>query len=238
MTSEDGQLDLQAAIQLLRQQGYSDSLKSFSDVPTKSMANLQTIIDLLCEISLHDGLTGLANSRYFKVALEQEIDRVLRSGGVALLLLIDIDNFKHINDSHGHMAGDQALREVAQVLARNVRPMDTIARNGGDEFAAILPNSRPDVGIMVAERIREQVEQTRITMPDGKKIHVTISIGGSHIFTGYKLVAEEVLKLADQELYRAKSLGRNRVSMDRPVPMPVSVDEKHQLLDIFRTGHK
>lgn len=233
MASEGGQLDLRVALQLLRQAGHSDLPESLSSTQTPSVGYLQTIIDRLCEISLHDGLTGLANSRHFHATLEQEVDRVSRSGGIALLLLIDVDKFKHVNDTHGHLAGDEALQAVAQVLAKNVRPMDTAARIGGDEFAVILPNSRPDVGCMIAERIREQVEQTLIVMPDGSKAQVTTSIGGTHISPWRKLVAKEFLEKADQELYRAKALGRNRVSMDVPLPTPVSVDEKHQLLDTF-----
>lgn len=197
------------------------------------MVSLQTIIDRLCEISLCDGLTGLANSRHFNAVLGQEVDRVSRSGGMALLLLIDVDKFKLINDTYGHLAGDQALRAVAQVLAKNVRPMDTAARNGGDEFAMILPNSRPDVGNMIAERIRAQVEQTAITLPDGTEVHVTTSIGGTHISPWRKLVADQVLHMADQALYRAKALGRNCVSMDEAVPMPTSFDEKNQLFSVF-----
>jgi diguanylate cyclase (GGDEF)-like protein len=233
MVTEIGELDLHSAIQLLRHAGYSGTLQSLSDDQAVSLKGLQTIIDLLCEISQHDGLTGLANSRHFKIALEQEVDRVSRSGEFALLLLIDLDHFKGINDTYGHQAGDQALRAAAQVLARNVRPMDTAARNGGDEFAAILPNCRPDAGFMIAERIREQVERTPIAMPDGTQIQVTASIGGAHISPWRKHVPQEVIEKADQELYRAKALGRNRVSMDRTAPTQVTHDERHQLLNPF-----
>lgn len=233
MAYEIGELDLRVAAQLLRQAGYANELQCLSGAQTGSTAQLQAIIDGLCEISLHDGLTGLANSRHFRMVLEQEVDRVSRSGEIALLLLIDVDCFKRINDTNGHPAGDYALRTVAQVLAKNVRPMDTAARYGGDEFAVILPNCRFDTGRLIAERIREQVEQTPLVIPDGTTIHLTTSIGGTHISPWRKLAAEEVLAKADQELYRAKELGRNRVSMDAPVQTPVSFDEKRQLLDPF-----
>ena len=233
MAYEIGELDLRVAAQLLRQAGYANELQCLSGAQTGSTAQLQAIIDGLCEISLHDGLTGLANSRHFRMVLEQEVDRVSRSGEIALLLLIDVDCFKRINDTNGHPAGDHALRTVAQVLAKNVRPMDTAARYGGDEFAVILPNCRFDTGRVIAERIREQVEQTPLVIADGTTIHLTTSIGGTHISPWRKLGAEEVLAKADQELYRAKELGRNRVSMDAPVQTPVSFDEKHQLLDPF-----
>jgi len=224
-----GELDLRIALQLLGQAGYLDT----PECAAGSRAWLQTVIDRLCEISLRDGLTGLANSRHFAAALDQEVSRVSRSGEIALLLLIDLDRFKAINDQYGHPAGDQALRAVAEVLARHMRPMDTAARYGGDEFAVILPNCRPGNGRLIAERIREQVEQTPIAMPDGTLLRVTTSIGGAHVLPWSRQVAKEVLEKADQALYRAKALGRNRVSMDAPEPMPVSDAEKRQLLNPF-----
>lgn len=224
-----GDLDLRIAQQLLRQAGYVDTPQPVAGWATW----LQTVIDRLCEISLRDGLTGLANSRYFAGALEQEVSRVSRSGEIALLLLIDLDNFKAINDRNGHPTGDQALRAVADILARHMRPMDTAARYGGDEFAVILPNCRPGTGLTIAERIRDQVEQSAIQTQDGTLLRLTISIGGAHVSPWSKLDAKEVLEKADRELYRAKALGRNRVSMDVPEPRSVSSDEKRQLLDSF-----
>ena len=224
-----GDLDLRTALVLLRQAGYTDPPQQTAGSP----AWLQTVIDRLCELSLRDGLTGLVNSRHFMAALEQEVSRVSRSGEIALLLLIDLDNFKTINDQYGHPAGDQALQAVADILARNMRPMDTAARYGGDEFATILPNCRPGTGRLIAERIREQVEQTPITLLDGTVLRLTTSIGGAHVLPRNKLAAKEVLEQADRELYRAKAQGRNRVSMDEPEPTSVSAAEKHQLLDAF-----
>ncbi|HTH08632.1 MAG TPA: GGDEF domain-containing protein, partial [Acidovorax sp.] len=100
---------------------------------------LQGLIDGLCELSLKDPLTGLANRRHFRAVLEREIDRVTRSGEAALLLMLDIDHFKRVNDVHGHLAGDIVLQSVARTLNACVRPMDTVARYGGEEFAVVLP---------------------------------------------------------------------------------------------------
>jgi diguanylate cyclase (GGDEF)-like protein len=212
----------------LRQAGHADAL------PDAAGMSLQKIIDGLCELSLRDTLTGLANTRHFMAALEQEVDRVSRSGEIALLLLIDVDRFKAINDNCGHLVGDQALRAVAEVLAKNVRPMDTAARYGGDEFAVILPNCRPAAGRAIAERICKQVAQTPIVLSDGTALALTASIGGAHLSPWRKESSKDLLEKADQELYRAKAQGRNQVAMDMSMTIPVSSDEKVQLLDHFR----
>lgn len=193
--------------------------------------DLQKIIDGLCELSLRDTLTGLANTRHFMAALEREVDRVSRSGEIALLLLIDVDRFKSINDTCGHLAGDQALRSVADVLAKSVRPMDTAARYGGDEFAVILPNCRPAAGRAIAERMCEQVRNTPVLLVDGTALKLTASIGGAHISPWRKESSKDLLQKADSELYRAKAQGRNQVAMDMAAAMPVSSDEKRQLLN-------
>lgn len=222
-------LDLQVALQLLRQGGFSDASL---DAPSNS-AKLQKIIDGLCELSLRDTLTGLANLRHFMATLHQEIDRVSRSGEIALLLLIDVDRFKLINDNHGHLTGDLALCVIAEALAKSVRPMDTVARYAGDEFAVILPNCRPIAGRAIAQRVCEQVEQSRIPLPGGIELGLTVSIGGAHISNRRSLSARELLERADQQLYRAKSLGRNQVATDTPETIPVTAEEKRQLLDQF-----
>ena len=111
--------------------------------PAGRVAWLQEVLDGLCELSSRDPLTGVWNRLQFDVALTSEIDRVARAGEPALVLMIDIDHFKHINDTHGHGAGDLVLKEVAQALRECIRPMDTLARVGGEEFAMILPNCPP-----------------------------------------------------------------------------------------------
>ena len=187
---------------------------------------LQRLIDGLCELSLRDTLTGLNNRRHFRSVLERSIDVVARSGESVLLLLLDIDRFKSINDNHGHLAGDQVLREIARCLARCLRPMDTVARYGGEEFAIILPNCRPAFGLAVAERIRKTVAALSIPVSPLLMLQVTISIGGAYAPEWVRSTADLWIERADQQLYRAKSEGRDQVCLEQPRELLVSAEEK------------
>ena len=194
-----------------------------------SAAYLQTVIDGLCDLSLKDPLTGLSNRRYFTSVLKAEIDRVARSGEAALLLLIDIDHFKTVNDTHGHQAGDQVLRVLAKVLQACVRPMDTLARYGGEEFVVVLPSCQPSFGHTVAERIRLSIENTRIPLGHGLELQVTISIGGAFALQWIRSTTELWTDRADQQLYLAKTSGRNRLCLETQPESHVSAEEKNLL---------
>ena len=146
-------LHLDDALQLLRQAGVPEPAE-----PAGSMAWLQGVIDALVDLTSRDALTGVANRRSFELALAREIDRVARSGEPALLLVLDIDHFKRVNDTHGHAAGDLIIKAVAQALLDCVRPMDLVARIGGEEFAVVLPNCATAFGETVAERKRKRGE--------------------------------------------------------------------------------
>jgi diguanylate cyclase (GGDEF)-like protein len=200
-----------------------------------SLAHLQRIIDSLCELSLKDPLTGLGNRRHFRAALERSIECVARSGESVLLLLLDIDHFKSINDAHGHLAGDQVLRAVAQCLAGCVRPMDLVARYGGEEFAVILPNCRPAYGSVVAERIRRAIESLSIAVTPLTRLQVTISIGGAYAPEWVRSTADLWIERADLQLYRAKADGLNLVFLDQPQEISVSAEEKGLLFGHFAT---
>ena len=189
-------------------------------------AYLQRLINGLCSLSLKDPLTGLGNRRHFHSVLERSIDVVARSGESVLLLLLDIDHFKSINDSHGHLTGDQVLREIAQCLAHCLRPMDTVARYGGEEFAIILPSCRPVFGLAVAERIRRTIAALDIAVSPLLSLQATISIGGAYAPEWVRSTTELWIERADKQLYRAKSEGRNRVCLDLPQELSVSAEEK------------
>ena len=209
-------------MQLLAQSGRELPLR---DDP----AWLQAVLDALCELSSRDALTGLANRRQFELALAREIDRVARAGEPALVLMIDIDHFKQVNDSRGHPAGDRVLQAVASRLLDCVRPMDTVARYGGEEFAIILPSCPPTFGRAVAERIRLQVEQQAVEIEGGAPIWVTISLGGAYAPQWVRSTAPMWLARADEQLYRAKAEGRNRACLEQPPDVQVSAEEKSML---------
>jgi len=200
------------------------------------LAYLQAVIDQLCALSLKDPLTGLANRRYFQNVLGREIDVVARSGEPALLLMLDIDHFKKVNDTYGHPAGDAVLQAVGKALTKCVRPMDTVARFGGEEFVIILPSCQGHYGHQVAERLRESVSALTVTFPNGDSIQVTISIGGAYAPRWVRSTSELWMDRADIELYRAKSEGRNRVCIEPQPVLSVSAEEKSLLFGPLSLG--
>jgi diguanylate cyclase (GGDEF)-like protein len=197
---------------------------------------VQAVIDKLCELSLKDPLTGLANRRYFQNVLSREIDVVARSGEPSLLLMLDIDHFKHVNDTYGHPAGDAVLQAIAKTLSKCVRPMDTVARIGGEEFVIILPSCQGHYGQQVAERIRESVSAMSVAVSAGVTIKVTISIGGAYAPRWVRSTPELWIDRADIELYRAKSEGRNRVCIEPQPVLSVSAEEKNLLFGPLSLG--
>lgn len=199
-------------------------------------AYLQRLIDALCDLSLRDPLTGLSNRRHFLAALDQEIDRVTRAGDMALLLMVDIDHFKRVNDNHGHPAGDLVIRAVAQSLLACVRPMDTVSRFGGEEFAIILPSCQSVFGAQVAERIRERVALTPVELESGETLHVTVSIGGAYAPQWLRFTAAAWIERADEQLYRAKAEGRDRVCLEPQLDSVVSAEEKSLLFGLSPDG--
>ena len=193
------------------------------------LAYLQNLIDGLCELSLKDPLTGLANRRYVRAVLESEIDRVARSGEAALLLMLDIDHFKQVNDTYGHYAGDVVLQSVARTLESCLRPMDTVARYGGEEFAMVLPACPFGFGRVVAERVRRAIESTPVRISPSLSLNVTASIGGAFALQWIRSTTTLWADRADAELYKAKQGGRNRISIEEQPDSTVSAEEKSLL---------
>ena len=214
-----------AALQLLAQAGHA--LPQLEEVG--STAWLQAVIDTLCDLSCRDPLTDLVNRRHFETILAREVDRVARAGEPALVLMVDIDRFKAVNDSHGHAAGDLVIQSVARSLLECVRPMDTVARFGGEEYAVILPNCPPAFGQAVAERIRRKVEESMVQISLHQRLSITISVGGAYAPQWVRSSAALWIERADRQLYRAKSEGRNRACLEQPPVSMVSAEEKGML---------
>ncbi len=218
------------------------ALLNHSAVPTTNGTQptgagyVQELIDRLCALSLRDPLTGLANRRHFRAMLERELDAVARVGRSALLLMVDIDHFKAINDRYGHQAGDQVLQAVAASLALNIRPMDTVARFGGEEFSVVLPNCDTTHGHSLAERLRQGVEALTIRVGPMTTVRATVSVGGVCAPVWVRSTTGLWIERADHQLYRAKSQGRNRVCIDQPQILSVSADERRLLFGHLADG--
>jgi two-component system, cell cycle response regulator len=166
---------------------------------------------LLRELSTHDSLTGLVNYRELHRLLADEAERSRRYGRPFALLMLDIDHFKTINDTYGHLAGDKALRALAALVRGEVRPTDVVARYGGEEFVLVLPETAGPGAMILAERLRARVAAHAVAVTGDRPISMTVSIGVASYPDGAKSV-QKLLSAADQALYAAKSAGRNRVS--------------------------
>jgi len=165
----------------------------------------------LVSSALRDPLTKLFNKRYLLDRLDSELKFARRHNTPLSLLMLDLDHFKRINDTQGHLAGDAVLLNLATVLTKAVRNEDVVARFGGEELAIILRAIPLEPAIMLAERLRRHVEQT-VTRYDGRELRATVSIGVACYPSTRAETFEELMEAADRALYRAKHDGRNRVS--------------------------
>jgi diguanylate cyclase len=172
---------------------------------------------------LTDPLTGCLNRRGLDQALAREIARASRSGSNLSLLALDLDHFKEINDTYGHIAGDVVLRQVGALLAQTARAGDMVARTGGEEFTVLLPDTDADGAYQSAMRICETV-RTHAFMVNGKRLHLTISVGVvSSTAVGGDAVGTNLKEHADEALYTAKRAGRDRVSVwDENLPLTLT----------------
>ncbi len=162
-----------------------------------------------------DRLTGLPNRRYFDEALNKEFRRYKRTGDPLSLIMLDVDHFKKFNDSYGHVAGDECLRQIGTTLKTLVgRATDIVARYGGEEFVAILTNTDQQGAVTLAERIRKAVETLAIPHSESKiSDFVTVSLGIATVYATRLATPEQVVDMADEAMYSAKKAGRNRISV-------------------------
>jgi diguanylate cyclase (GGDEF)-like protein/PAS domain S-box-containing protein len=162
-----------------------------------------------------DSLTGLANRRYFDQVLNAEFHRMKRTGASLSLIMLDVDHFKNFNDSYGHLAGDDCLRQIGTTLKTFVRrASDFVARYGGEEFVVILAETDPRGAETLAERIRKAIEALAIPHAGSEVAQVvTVSLGVVTVYPPGMASTEQIVALADKAMYRAKQAGRNRISV-------------------------
>jgi len=200
----------------------ANTIGPFTPYQTKMLSMISTPLTLALrnaemyqqvqDLSVTDELTGTLNRRAFSKTLEREFRRAKRYDTPLSLILVDIDYFKDINDTHGHRVGDQVLRKMVSVLNGSIREVDILARYGGDEFVSLLPGTNLEEVLVVARRMKEQVQTTYFNQ-NSKPIEVTVSIGVAHYPLPEITSSDILFELADQALYRAKKNGRNQIMM-------------------------
>jgi len=185
--------------------GYISSLRQKLTISKSQQAKY---IEIIREMAIRDELTGLYNRRHVLELLDYEKNRSSRGGSIFCLAMLDIDHFKNVNDHHGHLTGDEVLREVATMINETLRKTEFCGRYGGEEFLIVLPQTDIKGALIGAERVRTTIENT--LFPDlGSDFKVTVSIGLSE----YQIRedVDKIIARADEALYRAKNGGRNRV---------------------------
>jgi diguanylate cyclase (GGDEF)-like protein len=217
-------LDLTAALRILRHAGRPDPTQLMNDCGIP----LQAIIDALCDLSVHDGLTGLVNATFFHAALSREIGRSARTGRTCCLMVIDADHFKNVNDTYGHHVGDYVLQTLAQMLKQSLRSMDTAARIGGEEFAVILPECSPEDALLAGARIHAFLNPLIVSVDD-KTLRLTTSVGLVWADPQNPVDSTTLVSRADQEMYRAKRSGRGRLCHPPLKTTQVSPEERAAL---------
>jgi diguanylate cyclase (GGDEF)-like protein len=202
--------------------------------------NLHQEVARLSQLVHSDPLTQLFNYRHFSHVLEQEIERSQRTLQPTTLIMLDVDNFKKVNDEWGHEQGNQALKLIANCIVNNVRKLDIACRYGGEEFVIILPSSDIMTSARVAERIRASIESTPlvITLENGEPLQVPLTASaGLSSYHGNKAPSlSNIVEAADEQLYLAKQQGRNRVCFalpDEEKYQQVSHEEKQALATLF-----
>ena len=173
----------------------------------------------MAEQAVTDPLTGLWNRRRMLQRLEQEVDRAQRFGHELSMLVIDIDNFKRINDTLGHPQGDEVLKAIADTVRETTRSIDVGARYGGDELALVLLETGPEGALILAERLRERIEARKVPRTGGGTMEVTVSVGVATLPYAAS-ASDELIEAADQALLQGKRSGKNQTRVAPHLPMP------------------
>lgn len=189
-----------------------DELKRKVDAANAEVNRLQHELDAASEMVRHDPLTGVLNRKGLDEALDREIGRVQRNKKPLCLALIDVDNFKQLNDTLGHGAGDDALVHLAHVIGDTIRPQDAVARYGGEEFVVVLPDTELDDGVSVIQRLQRELTK-RFFLHENRKLLITFSAGVAQL--AREEPPQRTLDRADEAMYRAKRAGKNRVEPAR-----------------------
>jgi diguanylate cyclase (GGDEF)-like protein len=184
----------------------TQSLESVADIFSSAIQNAN-YVHRVKQLAYLDGLTGIFNRRYFETRITEEIERARRFGTELSLVMVDVDKFKSLNDSYGHLLGDEVLRQVSSLLSRQVRKIDVVCRYGGEEFVILLPQTAPEQAFHVAEKLRRALEEWHFP---GVPTALTIS-GGVAVYPVHGDTRDALVKAADAALYAAKGAGRNRI---------------------------
>jgi diguanylate cyclase (GGDEF)-like protein len=198
--------------------GFNSLIERLTDQLSLSLTNIE-LREKLENMALRDGLTGLYNRRFLDEMLGHELAKLKRNGRKATLLLLDVDHFKRFNDTHGHQAGDEALRKVAGALVATVRASDVVCRYGGEEFLVFLPECDANEAAAKAEAIRAAISATPLKIGGETIPPVTASIGAA-IYPDVASNRTDLIHFADRALYRAKGAGRDRVIIAEPAAAP------------------
>lgn len=187
------------------------------DLLNKLKSHIDIIVDnarmynKIKNLSIYDGLTNLFNRRYFMELLETEFIRSVRYGLQLSLMILDIDNFKQVNDTYGHLSGDIVLKNISKIMKNSVRSIDFVGRYGGEEFVVCFPETNKKMAINIAERIRTNIFEKEHKLDTGDSIKLTVSIGLASFEDGEFTNKKDFLKLSDERVYAAKRTGKNRV---------------------------
>jgi len=230
LATNEGVQAIEATYQLLHIEAYKlahshhssrevemDGYNTFIEHLTEYQQLVTTFRDSLIEVKgIFDPLTGLLGRQSLMIQLTKEHSLVSRGIHECAIIMMDIDHFKLVNDTYGHQSGDTALCYVAQCIRFNLRPYDSSFRYGGEEFLVCLPNTNRENAFMVMDRLREDIAELPIDLPEGKEVSITISMGIAMMEPGTSI--ETTIGKADFMLYSAKENGRNRVEMAEPSP--------------------